>query len=403
MEDLLIFVLAVAVLWALVLLAYKKYNLKERGFTIIKPFLAIMWRTTKSTGVIDRIAKKFARGWRAYGTFAAIVGIVIMVFVFINILLNAIVLLSQPSITVPGIRFVLPGLIPGLSVVMWLIVVGVVLVIHEFFHGILLRAQNLKTKFVGLMLAFVFIPGAFVEPDERELKKAKPSKRIRMFAAGPMSNVVASFAFIGLILLLLTPKQGVYVYAVAQGRPLENFENQILGARLQSMNGVTIENIGTYLDFMSASKPGDNVLLVFDNGEQFNVTLDNHPYNENQGYLGLLTIRASSGDAFLNPLNLLGTAVSTVLGGSVFHPYVYTSAVPFVVIDILKWLFTLNILVGFFNLLPAKPLDGGYIFEALLEYKISKKSASRVTKILSIIVLILFILNIVPALRGRIL
>ncbi len=402
MDDLLIFLAAVAVIWLFVLLAYKRFNLSKRGFVFVKPFPAVMWKTTKGTGVIDQISQKFARGWRVYGTFAAVVGIAIMVFVFVLMLLNAIILISTPSITVPGIRFVLPGLIPGLSILMWLFAVGVVLVIHEFFHGILLRAQNLKTKFVGLLL-LLFIPGAFVEPDEKELMKARPSKRIRMFAAGPMSNVVASYVFIGLIILLVAPKPGVHVYSVAHGFPLENIENQILGARIVSLNGVNIDNVYTYVEFMAGTEPGDNVFIIFDNGEGFfffTATLENSPTYENQGSLGVLTIRALGNDVYINPLNLLNTAGGAVLGGPVFHQYAYTSPVPWFVIDSLKWLFTLNLLVGIFNLLPMIPFDGGYIFEAVLEFKISRKNAKRAARIISLFVFLLILMNIVPAIRG---
>jgi membrane-associated protease RseP (regulator of RpoE activity) len=395
MNDLLIFLLAVVVIWIAVLLASRKYNLKKKGFSIFPGIL--MWRTTRGVGFIERKSQSFQRGFRRYGTFAVAVGLFIMFFVFINLIINAAVILAQPELNFPGATFVLPGLIPGLSIAVWLIIIGVVLAVHEMFHGFLLRAQGLKTKAVGAML-FLFIPGAFVEPDEKELMKTKPSKRMRMFAAGPMGNVVFSFAFFGLLLLLLSPKPGVYIYGVADNYPLENFGENLFGERIVSLNDTVIENREDFENFILNAKPGDNVLFSTEN-TSYSVTLRASADNENLGALGVLTVSAISPVEFLSPWNMLGGAASVVLGGTAFHPYTYTTAVPWFVIDLLKWLFAFNLLVGFFNLLPAKPLDGGYIFEGLLQHKISYENAKKITRIVSIIVLVLLILNFVPSFR----
>jgi membrane-associated protease RseP (regulator of RpoE activity) len=164
------------------------------------------------------------------------------------------------------------------------------------------------------------------------------------------------------------------------------------------MDNVQVETYEEFTDFMSNTSPGDNVTLGTDNGE-FPVTLAGGD-DDNKGILGVLTVSAQSGTEFFNPLNILGSSVGVVLGGSVFHPYAYDALAPWVIIDVLKWLFALNLLVGFFNLLPAKPLDGGYIFEALLERKVSHDRAKKITKVFSYIVLVLIILNLVPSLRG---
>lgn len=396
MNDLLLFLAAIGVIWAFVLLTYKKFKLGDRGFTLVpsKYPVILMYRTRRGVGVIDRIAARFKNGWIKFGNFAAAVGIFIMFFVFVNVILNAIVLLSRPSLEIPGVTVVLPGLVPGLSVAVWLFAVGVVLVIHELFHGILLRAQGLKTKFVGLML-FLFIPGAFVEPDEEEVRETKPSKRIRMFAAGPMSNVVFAFLFLGLMVALVVPKPGIYVTGVFENYPAENFAENLIGARITSADNVTTNTIEDFNSFTLLKQPGDNITLVTDNGE-FPITLGSSTDNENRAVVGILLVSSVPREQFINPLNALGGAVSVILGGPLFHPYTYDAVVPWVVIDGLKWLFALNLLVGFFNLLPAKPLDGGYIFESILEKKVSKKTAKRVALVFSLIVLAFIILNFVP-------
>ncbi|MFN4133925.1 MAG: M50 family metallopeptidase, partial [Candidatus Hadarchaeales archaeon] len=288
------------------------------------------------------------------------------------------------------------GLIPGLTVAIWLIVIGVVLGFHEFFHGFLLRAQKLKARAIGLML-FLFIPGAFVEPDEKRLMKARPKVRARMFAAGPISNVVTSLLFLCIILALVTPKPGVYIYGVAKGYPAENIPR---GTRILMLDNFYIESIENYEKFFSGKMPGDNVRVVTENDE-FHLMLKQYPDNENLGTIGALVMAAVPPYQFLNPLFMLSSTAAVILGAPIFHPTVYSSAVPFVVIDVLKWIFVLSLGVGLFNLLPAKPLDGGYVLEALLELKISREKARKVVRGTSYLVLLLIIINLAtPYLRA---
>jgi len=428
MLDLLIFLAAIGVLWLVVGLSYRRYKLKERG-VILYPGV-MMWRTTKGLGVIDKTASKHRRFWNSYGNVAIAVGLFFMIFMFVNVILNIIFILMQPANAPPGATFVLPGLIPGLGITAWLISVGVVLVIHEFSHGLLLRSQGLKTKFTGAMI-FLFIPGAFVEPDEKELKKAPSTKKMRMFAAGPVSNIVFAFIFLFILLAFLVPKPGVYVYGVADNYSLDNYirdnmfgnipgglgdnltasyiSENLLGARILSLSIATIgttpiDTIDRFDNFMSQTKPGDNVTVVIDNGtgqKTFTLTLGKDIDNENMGMIGVYSRSAPSNWNFLNPLFVLGSAFGVFLGAPVFSPLVYNAVVPWAVIDILKWLFVLNLGVGMFNLLPAKPLDGGYLFESLLGRRISKEGARKAAKVCSYLVLILILMNIIPSLLRR--
>jgi len=353
-----------------------------------------MWRTSRGLNIIDRTAMRFKRFFMGYGNFAAVVGFFLMIFVFINLILNAIIMYSRPSLALPGVKFVLPGILPGLSLTVWLIVIGVVLVVHEFFHGFLLRCQKLKAKSIGAML-FFFIPGAFVEPDEKELSRAKPSKRIRMFAAGPMSNIIVSLIFLGAILLLVVPKPGVYVYGVAENYPLENYAENLIGARILGINNNTVASLTEYYALMENMPAGENATLVTDHGS-YTVELAEST-TENHGVFGILPASARSRSDFLNPLMMLAMAISIIITGGFFTPTLYTALIPWWGVSLLQWLFALNLGVGLFNLMPAKPLDGGYMLEAALEKKTKKQTARRVVKILSFTVLILLILNMIPS------
>jgi membrane-associated protease RseP (regulator of RpoE activity) len=300
-----------------------------------------------------------------------------------------------------------------------------------------------------------------------------------MFAAGPMTNVLISFIFLGLLLAFLVPKPGVYIYGIAEDSPasapgiyiyevienspaenrlmrgmrifaidnenmntLENFysfmkntkpgdrieiwidDNESLlielaenpenkeigylgiipmpllsfGTRIHTIDNVRMDTRGDFYKFMENTKPGQVIRILADNMD-FQIELAEDPENENRGFLEVAVVSTIPHSQFLNPANVLGNAVGVVLGGMVFHPYIYDALVPWAIIDVLKWLFALNLLVGFFNLLPAKPLDGGYILEALLERKTRRRRAKKITKVLSYVILVLIILNLIPGLR----
>ncbi len=392
LEWVLVALALLALFWASLILLNRRCHLEKHGFTIAPGML--MWRTKRGLRFIDRVAKSSQRGWRAFGTAGTVIGIFLMAFIFIGVAFNAAITLTQPAQALPGVRFVLPGIVPGLTIFAWLVGIGSVLFVHEFAHGFVLRAQGLKTKSVGGML-LVAIPGAFVEPDEKQLKKAPILKRLRVFGAGSFANVLFAFLCLGIILLLLVPKPGIYVYGVVDNYPAENVLDS--GMRIYAIDNVLISTRGDFHSFMDNTQPGQIIQFSTDN-ENFQIELAERPENENKGFLGIGTISARSHSEFANPLSDMGVMMSELTGRPVFHSYVYDARAPWGLIDLIKWMFVLNLGIGLFNLLPMVPLDGGYIFQGMVERASSERTARRVSHALSIIVLALLIVSFMPML-----
>lgn len=389
LEDLLFAIAVIILFWNAIGLINRWFGLERHGFTVSPGYL--MWKTERGLGLIDRIAGCSRRGWIAYGTLAVAAGLVMMVAIFVMLLVNLAIMLTTP-IRAPGVMLVYPGLIPWLPIIPWLIAVGLLLVVHEFSHGIVLRAQGLRTKSVGAMLLVVLF-GAFVEPDEKQLEASAPSKRMRVYAAGSMANVILAFVSLGIILLLLSPKPGVYIWASA-----ENYaDNFPPGARLYSINGHPIWNFDDYRAAIGGLRAGESVRAVVD-GREVGGVLIGRGEDENSAFLPVVLASAPDTSNFLNPLYVTGVAMAELLGSPVFHPYIYQTAAPWWLIDILKWIFILNLGVGLFNMLPAVPLDGGYLLRALLERRMSRNTAAGITRALSIIVLALVVANFLPSL-----
>lgn len=102
--------------------------------------------------------------------------------------------IALPGTEVQGMYIpILEGLIAIFSAV----------VIHEFSHAIAATSVGLKIKRVVLVM-FTFLPGAGVDIDEEEMATHPYWDRIRIYAAGPMINILAAlFLFFGTIGALL--------------------------------------------------------------------------------------------------------------------------------------------------------------------------------------------------------
>jgi membrane-associated protease RseP (regulator of RpoE activity) len=388
------FLLGLGFFWAVFLLLYREWNLKRYGLSLEGGML--LWRTSRGLRFIDRTARGRRGGWIRFGEVGVWVGILLMFFVLSNLLLNAYLILRRPELSVAGARFVLPGVIPGLTVYWWLVSVAVVLLVHEVSHGLLMRAQGIPTKSMGLLL-FVALPGAFVEPDERRLNASPLRKRLRVFAAGPFANVLVGLLVFLLLVLLLSPRPGVRVWGVRENGPCENLE---LGTLLLSLNGKPLHTWEDYDREVENLKPGENVLLETEK-ENLLVTADNR---DNEGSLGIWPVSSPSRLELFHPVSLLGLTVNELLGRPILPPYAllhryfYQPLVPWPLVDLLKWIFVLNLGIGMFNLLPLVPLDGGYMFRGLLELRMSRRRARQLSNYFSLFLLFVLLLNLFPSL-----
>ena len=385
--------LAIALLlfWGFIILAKRRYHLEKRGFAISPGIL--MWRTKYGLEFIDRVGRSHKRGWRIFGNAATVVGFGLMVFMFVIIMLNAVIILTQPKIVsaAAGVRLV----IPGVTIPLWegLIAMFSLLIVHEFSHGFLLRAQGIPTKSVGGMV-FIIIPGAFVEPDEKRLKKAPILQRLRVYGAGSFANILFALLCLAIILIVVVPRPGVYVLGTGENSPAENAGIQP-SMRLFSINDIEMDTWQDFYDFTENIRPGENLSIMADE-KLFTLTTTAREDNENRGFIGIAPISALPRSNFTNPLYTFAAISYGIMGRSLFHPYSDNALIPWPLVSVLTWMFLLNFAIGMFNLLPLVPLDGGYILQGVAERASSEQTAKRVSYIFSFIVLALIIVNFVP-------
>src|SRR5437773_3083552 len=191
--DSILIAAAAIVLWCLLLYVLQSRGLLERRGLSPSPPPAgpfLMWKTVRGRQLIDRIARRNVF-WRWFGDLAIVLVAVTMVGTTLLLLWEATLVQSSavranpPS---PELLLGLPGINPIIPVGYGIFGLAVAIILHEFSHGILARVAKIRIRSLGLIF-LIFPIGAFVEPEEEELRALPRRDRARLFAAGPAMNI----------------------------------------------------------------------------------------------------------------------------------------------------------------------------------------------------------------------
>ena len=386
-----------------VIFLYKKGLFEKYNISFYGP--ALLLRTKKGVSTLRKIANK-KRFWKGYGTFGVIFCFLMMIFMIFLLALNTWTVLEftpEQQQELPGIEFglVIPGLNPILPLEFLVyILIGLIIavIVHEFSHGILTFAHQLKVKSLGVL--YLIIPlGAFCEPDEDQLKETKISNRMRVYAAGPMSNftvaivvmIIFSFGFMAAV----EPIGGYHIPYVVDESPAEEIGLQA-GDVLQTLNNTYIENVSTFLIVMNNTAANQTIPISYiheNNNISTIVTLADKTYftenntNKNESFLGIglnvynvskfigylqhpFTSDFPDGLILVYALPFFGyiagynpLVAPFTQGYSIHGPLsLIPNNVFWGITNALYWIFWLNLVVGMFNVLPMIPLDGGFLF-----------------------------------------
>ncbi len=379
MNVLWFYAIAFIIIWVLAFVFKDRLKIDITG-----PLL--MRRTQRLRGFIDSTANRSPRFWR----WGLNIGLPIAIF-FMALMLYFLVISLQTLLQAPQVQVLLPGVdIPGSPIVVPLgygiIALMTVMVVHEFGHGIISRVEGVKIKSIGVLLLAV-LPGAFVEPDEDDIKKSKRISKLRIYAAGSVFNLsLAAIALLVTFILssfVIAPAfdtDGVGITSVVPKSPADGILTQ--GMVIQSINGVQITDINSYINVLNTTRVGDNVTFQTNQGV-YSIKAGINPNNSTRGYIG---IRSQSH-------LVVNSYVAKTFGDQI--PWFFYS-----LNDLFYWIFLLNFAIGTFNLLPMKPLDGGLLLEELLGYKLSSNMVQKITNPLSYFLIVIIVVSIVYSL-GR--
>ncbi|MFH0986885.1 MAG: site-2 protease family protein, partial [Candidatus Micrarchaeota archaeon] len=232
----------------------------------------------------------------------------------------------------PLLQPVIPGVdIPGAPIKIPLVAIisfVILIIVHEFSHGIVALYEKLRLKALGLITIGVFPIGAFAEPDEKQLEKTTAQKRMRVYTAGSMANFATAFIF--LIALIgvsaytnpyLTDHSYQKVAEVDVGSP-----SQLAGMAV-GMGVISYETNGRYFYFETVEK--GPMTVVANSTGQIGMSLgaEIYPYNTDSG--------------------------------TFWAAYYGTDAI--------RWTYLLNFLVGMFNFMPFLIFDGARVLQDIAD------------------------------------
>ena len=160
----------------------------------------IMIKTRLGFKTMDRLCK-YTRFWRAFGFFSKLVSAVLFLLMMYMLVVAIIAVPSRmASGSSIGIEYALaiPGLNPMLPLVYGVIALVVAMVVHELGHGIQARANGARVDSSGLLYGVVPL-GAFVEPNEEDMKKKSRRAQMDMYTAGISVNTVVAILCFALL------------------------------------------------------------------------------------------------------------------------------------------------------------------------------------------------------------
>lgn len=403
-DGLLIFFSIVFAYFAIALFLKRKGILDKYNASLHGPLLMI--RTNKGKKLIEKIAEK-KRFWKAFGSFGVVYCFIVMAFMVILFVWQFWFLLAldlspaqKAGLPGPEMALLLPGLNPLLpfELIFYIILALIVaIIVHEFSHGILTVASKLKVKSLGLLL-IIFPIGAFCEPDEEGLKKTKRTNRMRVYAAGPMSNFVVAFVVLFLFSFVfmsaVQPIDGAEVLYAYDDTPADEI-GLSAGTLIISINDTLVDTISDCGYAISEIEPYHTVNISYIYAgktvhTQVNLTSwFNYTQNESHRNLSFLgvgfnTVKGDYVSSLKNPLmykfpnGFLNVYILPIAG---FYTGYNPLNSPFTdnfeitgplgalpdgvfwgIVNALYWIFWLNLLVGMFNVLPIIPFDGGFLY-----------------------------------------
>ena len=440
-EGLMIFLSILTFYFLAVFSLHKLGILEKYNISLYGP--ALLLRTKKGRNFIKKLASK-KRFWKAYGSFGIVFCFIVMIFmVTIFIwqagLLFGLDLTPEQKASLPGPEFALP--LPGINPILPLEYIGYVIlalaiaiIVHEFSHGILTFASKLKVKSLGILYLIVPI-GAFCEPDEEQLKKTDTAKRMRIFAAGPMSNFVTAFTVLFILSFVfmsaVQPLDGAEILTTFEGTPADEI-NIPPGSRIINFNDSKIDNIDNFRNVRENTNPNQTVNITYiTNGNvvkdqvklisyyAFLDPLTDEQINESYINISFLGIGFTPQDGFTSslknpftydfPSGFIRLYALPILGyiegyNPIASPFkenyeitgplgVLPDVIFWVIVTALYWIFWLNLAVAVFNVLPMIPLDGGFLFNDAIgsfikriKKDITDEKREKIVKNLSIVV-----------------
>ena len=424
-------VLALLLGWYVLIKTWERNGTLDRWNATRALGIVLMVRTQRGQRLLERMAKP-RRFWRFYGEVSLWVCSVSMLMVGLLVVLAFVTSVMAPPTADPPSASELvavPGLNPVIPLGWGALAFVVSLVIHELGHGLLARGHGMRIKSFGLLQLGPLPLGAFAEPQGEELMRAPRRERLRMFAAGPATNIFAAVVMLlllgGVAAQFVAVDESLHVQGIVKGGGADEAGMEPWDT-IVSINASPVTSMEEFRTVLDRHRANETVEIVVrhQDGERETLTAvlgDKHAYYADLGWSEemLESLEVEPGDAFLG-VERLSTSTSGIdrlagpfsprwegsigqrvlaapfhvlsvliipfeLNGVAIHPFeetliqagdgivgsVFGTSGLLFLANLLFWLMWVNILLGFTNLIPMVPFDGGHMLKDLLHAGLS--------------------------------
>ncbi|MFX0014675.1 MAG: site-2 protease family protein [Promethearchaeota archaeon] len=330
-----------------------------------------LYRTTRLNDLIDRLASRGRIIWKFIWDIGVISGLGIL-FVGLAIFTINIPLFFQPSGDGTSTAIAVTPVIPGITISFqtlpyFVVAIMIGAIVHEFAHGIAARVEEVELKSTGIFV-FLVLFGAFVEPNEEIISQKSRRSKIRIFAAGALANmVVAGLTILILIIpigfpLLIAPlynsePSGALIMEAIPNNPASQAGMRAGDAiiAINSSEGYKdITSSRVFQEFVNSSVLPNQTLIFYFANKKDPIPLETVPRSDNpdKGFIGIRTWE------YFKP--------------RFFTPSPIVNFIPFWTLNIIIYVFMINLMVAIINLLPIPLLDGDKLLTEFLGPKFSK-------------------------------
>lgn len=438
-------------------LSFISFFLYKNRKKLKKEGILLLYHTRWGTKLIEKTGKKYEKILKPASYVSVVIGYLLMITIIWMFIKIVWVYVFQAdlvrAIKMPPIMPLIPYLpqmfklswLPPFYFSYWIIILAIIAITHEFFHGIFAALYRVKTKTTGFGFFPRFLPiftAAFVNLDEKIMAKKSSFKQRAVLSAGTFANILT--ALLGVILMfgffsltfspagivyddyayevvpfenitsingvsisssqeflnfnqseiknIETSKRTYYtVKAIDQGNELAALyfnspaiRENLTGAIIE-IDGEKITSLNELSDKLSEYSPRRSIdLTMFDGQKYYNkeIKLDASPADDGSSWLGVTFIdRSQSG--------VIGKFISYFTSykkPNIFYTPDFAAAQ--FIYDFLWWLVLISFSVALINMLPMGMFDGGrFFYLTILSITKSEKIAEKSYKYLTVIFL----------------
>lgn len=417
--------LAVFALFATIFISKRRRHIKRQGWILL-------YHTKLGLVLMDRWAKKYARFLRPLQYVIVTVGYILLVAMSWLLVRTVYEYVSSPflarALKIPPLLPLFPyfpqifkveSLFPPFYFTYFLLAIAVVAIGHEFAHGLFARLNKVRIKSTGIAFFGPFF-GAFVEQDDRDMKKIKKFPQLAILAAGVFVNVLLTIIF-GLVLALffvmsfaptgvifntystavvntssITDVNGVPMGLLDLASPQLNeslieirsgntayfvpgsairtaLEKEVraitvyedspayraqLASPIIAIDGVPTRTLTELRSVILSHQPGDEITITTVQGDAYVDQRLVLAERDNLPFIGIGVNKAEQRGL----RGMIAEAIYAIKDPFTYYEPVWGGDFAWFLYYLLWWIVMINLLVALFNMLPLGMLDGGRFF-----------------------------------------